>query len=222
MRRAALLLIALAILVPSTAPAGFGMGVSVGGYTGDRLFSASSDAVRSWRSPTGAVSGTGSELLVDQESWFQFGLNGWTTLDDRWGLRFDVAFTDVDVEGKVRASTGAIETVPWDQWFILDVLAQATWRLGRSLDNYPYLAAGPGLSVVSSEGDTFGQVMPNFNYGAGWRISALVGTYLDLSVRGQLQWPGLDDEEERLDANAFDGESVTNGLSAAITVGYVF
>lgn len=222
MRNVVPFLLALACLVTSPAAAELGMGIFVGGYTGDRLYSASSEAPRSWHNPTGDVTGTGDALLVDQESWLQLGLNGWTSLNDRWGLRFDIAYTDVDLDGKVHASSGATETVQWDQWFILDVLAQATWRIGRSRDTYPYLAAGPGLSVVSSEGDTLGQVMPNFNYGAGWRISALTGAYLDLSVRGQLQWPDLDDEEARLAADEFEGESITNALSVALTVGRVF
>lgn len=222
MRRLACLVVLASLLAPGPASAELGLGLSFGGYTGDRLYTASSNLVRMWRNPTGAVFGTGDELLVDLESWAQFGLNGWTSIDERWGLRFDLAFTEVDVDGKVLDPSGASETVQWDQWLLIDILAQATWRLGSSTDTYPYLALGPGLTVVSSEGDTLGQLMFGLVYGAGWRISAERGSFLDLSVRGQTQWPDFADEEARLDADEFEGEGTIFALSAAVTVGRVF
>lgn len=222
MRRTILIALLLSCAAASPAAAELALGISAGGYTGDRLYTASSQVPRNWVNPTGQVSANGDELLVDLESWAQFGLNGWTTLDDRWGLRFDLAFTEVDVDGKVLDATGASETIGWDQWLIIDLLAQATWRLGRSTDSYPYLAAGPGLTVVSSEGDTLGQTMPNLTLGAGWRVSADEGGWLDVWFRGQLQWADFSDEERRLDATTFDDESMLTALSAGVTVGRVF
>jgi hypothetical protein len=223
MRRTALCLgIVFIVLAAPAARAELGMGISIGGYTGDRLYTAGSAQPQRWYNATGEEFLFGDELLVDLESWAQFGLNGWTTLTDRLGLRFDIAFTDVDVDGKVRDSSGASDTLAWDQWFILDLLAQATWRLGRSTDNYPYLALGPGLSVISSEGDTLGQVAPGIVYGAGWRISADRGSFLELFARGQLQWPDFGDEEARLASDSFDSNSPISALSAGVTVGYVF
>lgn len=221
-RLAASLAVTLVLLSPALAQAEFGMGLSIGGYTGDRLYSATSDTPRIWLNPTGDSSGAGEELLVDLESWLQIGLSGWTHFTERLGVRLDLAFTDVDVDGKVRDSTGAVETVQWEQLFIFDFIAQATWRLGSSTDSYPYLALGPSLSIASSEGTTLDQTMPGIAYGAGWRISAAKGSYLDLAVRGQLQWTDFSDEEKRLAADEFTGQSQINSLSASITVGYVF
>jgi hypothetical protein len=223
MKRLASSLVLVLVLLSSTqALAKFGLGVSVGGYTGDRLYSAASNTPRIWLNPTGEVSGFGDELLVDLESWAQIGLSGWTDFTERFGLRVDLAFTDVDVDGKVRASSGAVENVQWDQWFIIDFIAQATWRLGRSTDSYPYLSLGPSLSIASSEGSTLDQTMPGMAYGAGWRISAEEGAYLDIAVRGQLQWTDFSDEEARLAADEFKGENPINGLSLAVSFGYVF
>ena len=223
MKRLSSSLVLVLVLLSSTqAFAKFGLGVSVGGYTGDRLYSATSNTPRIWLNPTGEVSGFGDELLVDLESWAQIGLSGWTDLTERFGLRLDLAFTDVDVDGKVRASSGAVENVPWDQWFIIDFIAQATWRLGRSTDTYPYLSLGPSFSIASSEGSTLDQAMPGMAYGAGWRISAEQGAYLDIAVRGQLQWTDFGDEESRLAADEFKGENPINALALAVSFGYVF
>ena len=211
-----------AVLVPVSAQADFGLGLSVGGYTGDRLYSASSQNPRIWESPTGATSGTGNELLVDMETWLQFGLTGFTTLRDRWGLRFDLSFTDVDVDGKVRDQTGASETVQWDQLFVFDVVAQATWRIGKSEDTYPWLGLGPALTVASGEGDALDQTMPGLAWGAGWRISALEGSWLEFGLRGILQWPDWSDEEARLNADQFNGESTIHSLSASVSAGVMF
>ena len=212
----------LLLLPPALARAEFGLGVSVGGYTGSRLYSATSTAPRIWLNPTGEVSGFGEDLLVDLDSWAQFGLSGWTNITNRLGLRFDLAFTEVNVNAKVRGASSAVESVEWDQLFIMDLIAQATWRFGRSMDNYPYLSLGPSFSVASSEGKTLDQSLPGVTYGAGWRISAVKGTYLDLSVRGQLQWADFSDEEDRLAADDFTGESTINALSASLTFGYIF
>ena len=225
-RLTASLTLVLVLLSPALASADFGLGVSVGAYTGDRLYTATSNTPRIWMNPTGETFGAGEELLVDLESWAQFGLSGWTNFTRRFGLRVDLAFTAVDVDGKVRDSSGAVEIVPWDQWFIMDFVAQATWRLGSSTDSYPYLTLGPSLSIASSEGNTLDQTMPGMAYGAGWRISAEKGAYLDIAVRGQLQWTDFSDEETRLATEGqlaeFKGESPINALSAAVTFGYVF
>lgn len=224
-RSLATLALCVALLVPVAASAEFGMGISFGGYTGDRLYSAESSVPRIWRSPVGQASGTGDELLVDLESWAQFGLTGFAPLSPRLGLRFDLAFTDVDVDGKVRDQTGASETVSWDQLFILDFIAQATWRLGRSDDSYPYLALGPSLSVASAEGSTLDQTMPGIAYGAGWRISAAKASYLEIYVRGQVQWPNFDDEKSRLEANGntvVTTEDTINAFAAGVSFGYLF
>ncbi|RKZ16799.1 hypothetical protein DRQ53_05320 [bacterium] len=228
MRKLSQILLALTLILPAlaatplTACAEFGLGISAGGYTGDRLYTASSPLARKWINPTGESSAFGNELLVDLESFIQLGLNAFVPLQGRLGLRFDLAFTDIDVDGKVRDQGGTSETVSWEQFFIFDMVAQATWRLGRSDNSYPYLALGPSLTVSSSEGTTLDQTMPGFAYGAGWRVSALAGSYLDIGFRGQVQWPDFDEEEQRLAADEFEGESTISALSASVVVGYVF
>jgi len=220
-------LIALAVLLAATvhpvaADAELAVGISVGGYVGDRLYTAKSVQPRVWTNPTGSNSGAGDELLVDVESWAQFGLTGFTTLRDRWGLKFDLGFTDVDVDGKVRDPSGASETVPWEQLFIFDIIAQATWRLGNSEDSYPYLALGPALTVASGEGNSLDQTMPGLAWGAGWRISAAERSWFEIGVRGIWQWPDWADEESRLAADEFNGETMIHSLSGSVAVGYVY
>lgn len=222
MNRLAALTLSVLLCVPAMARAEFGLGISVGGYTGDRLYSAASATTRQWINPTGDTVGFGDELLVDVEAFAQLGLTAFVPLREHLGLRMDLAFTDVDVDGKVRDPSGVSETVAWDQLFIMDLVAQATWRFGRSLDSYPYLALGPSLTMASSEGSSLDQLMPGIAYGAGWRISALAGAYLDLGVRGQVQWTDFADEEARLGADQFEGENPINALSASLAVGYVF
>jgi hypothetical protein len=222
MSRTLVLALLCVLIVPSSAAAEFGLGLSFGGYTGDRLYSAASVAPRIWESPTGDVSGAGNELLVDLETWAQIGLTGFTSLKDRWGLRFDLAFTDVDVDGKVRDSTGATETVAWEQLLIIDLVAQATWRLGRDENTCPWIGLGPSLTVASGEGNTLDQTMPGVAWAAGWRVSALEGGWFEVGLRGILQWPSWDDEEARLAADTFEGESMIHSLSAMVSVGRVF
>jgi hypothetical protein len=222
MNRFLVLALICAVVLPTSASAEFGVGLSVGGYTGDRLYSATSVNPRIWENPTGQFSTSGTELLVDMESWAQFGLTGFTTLRDRWGLRFDLSFTDVDVDGKVRDESGTSETLGWDQLFVFDVVAQATYRIGRSDDTYPWIGLGPSFTVMSGEGDSLDQTTPGLAWGAGWRISALENSWLELGVRGILQWPDWSEEEDRLAADNFEGESMIHSLSAAISVGRVF
>lgn len=210
------------VLAPGLARAQFGMGITAGGYSGDRLYSASSATSRQWINPTGDTFGFGDELLVDVEAYAQIGLMAFVPLEEHLGVRVDLAFTDVDIDGKVLNPLGVSETVAWDQWFIVDLIAQATWRFGRSADTYPYVSFGPSVTVASSEGSTLDQFMPGLAYGAGWRISALADGFLDIAVRGQLQWVDFSDEEARLAATEFVGQSTINALSASIGVGRVF
>ena len=190
MKRVAVVL-GIVLLLPQVARAEFGLGLTVGGVTGDRFYSASSNAPRDWDSPTGAVVPPpfGDELLVDMESWWQLGLTGFTTIHDRFGLRFDLAFADVDVDAKVRDPSGATQTVAWEQMFIFDVIANATYRLGKSNDNYPYLGLGAALTVASGEGNSLDQTMPGLSWVGGWRISAAEGSWMEFFVRGILHWP---------------------------------
>lgn len=221
-RFAALAVLCASLALPLAAQAEFAVGLSVGGYVGDRLYSATSVQPRVWENPNGTASGAGDELLVDMESWWQVGLTGFTTLNDRFGLKFDLAFTDVDVDGKVRDPAGVSETVEWEQMFIFDAIAMATWRLGSSKDSYPYLGLGPAFTVMSGEGNTLDQTMPGLAWGLGWRISAMAESWLEFGVRGIWQWPDWSDEEARLAASEFDGETMIHSLSAAVSVGYVF
>jgi hypothetical protein len=221
MKRVAVVL-GIVLLLPQVAQAEFGLGLAVGGVTGDRFYSAGSIAPRVWENPTGDTAAAGDELLVDMESWWQFGLTGFTTIRDRFGLRFDVAFADVDVDGKVRDPSGASETIQWEQMFIFDMIANATYRLGQSDDSYPYLGLGAALTVASGEGNSLDQTMPGLSWIGGWRISAAEGSWLELFVRGILQWPDWAEEEERLAADQFEGESMIHSLSGGISVGRTF
>jgi len=221
-RLAVLAVLCAALAQPVAAQAEFGVGLSVGGYVGDRLYSATSVQPRVWDNPSGTASGAGDELLVDMESWWQIGLTGFTSLNERFGLKFDLAFADVDVDGKVRDPAGVSETVEWEQMLIIDAIAMATWRLGKSADSYPYLGLGPALTVASGEGNTLDQTMPGVAWGLGWRISAAAKSWVELGVRGIWQWPDWSDEEARLAANQFEGETMVHSLSASVVVGYVF
>jgi hypothetical protein len=214
----------LVLATPSKAE--FGIGLTVGGYNGDRLYSTESAVARNWINPTGDVSSLGTELLVDAESWALFGLEAFIPFRGHLGVRVDAAISEVDIDGKVRDSSGATQTLQWDQFLVMDFVAQATWRFGKDPASYPYVAAGPVLSVTSSEGSTLDQTLPGIAWGAGWRLSALEGYYFDFGVRVGTFWPSYDDEEARLRESGssfeFDGKSPMHTLAASITVGYVF
>ena len=234
------------VAVASTASAEwrFAVGLQGGVQSGGRLYRASANEVQNWRweIPAGQIfvdRHSGTEILVesgallDENSDFagllEFGLRI-TMLQDHgpWGGILSLQLQDADVNATVRRTTGAVDTVPWDQFFTTSVELAGTYSFLPAQTSTPFVLAGLAFVSLQSEGSSLDQSKPGLVLGAGWRTRALPGVF-DLELRGTWIPLDLDDEEARLRQSieqqsqtadpqfAFDDESalLSIGVSAS-------
>jgi hypothetical protein len=186
----------LAFRAPA-ARAEWGFSIVGGLAASGELYKAKADVSRSWTNPAGNVSVEGTEIRTEVDEYGLFGIRVLYARDDRWGASFGLSLTDMDVNVFARSAAGAVVSSPWDQLFILNLTAAATFDL-LVKGNTPYLLAGVGYTSQDSEGSTLDQSGMSLVLGGGFRIVSLGGVQIELEVRDNISGLELDGERDRL------------------------
>lgn len=224
--RLPLAVLALALLLPSLAQAAtprFTLDLYGGIAEAGRVYSAYHDGdSRSWTGPGGSVEHEGQELRAEVEPQLYLGLGVEIPRGDRLRWNARLAMADLDLVAQVRRFGGGVEDLPWDQLFLFTADVGASYDLVAGDGDTPYVLGGVGVISVGSEGTTLDQARPTFTAGAGYRFDRYEGYVLRVEARASWFPWDLGAEEERLDADRFDGAGSGLLWQLSVSVGYPF
>ena len=227
-------LVVLALLLCGSDPGAaraewrWGIGLTGGYETSSKLYRVRSDQEVPppvWTQPGGNGTVTGEEIRAEVQGFASFGGRITAEHGSGWGGILSVTLSDLDVDAIRRTVSQNVDTVPWDQFFVINVQAVGTWSWLREGDT-PYLLAGVGMSSLNSEGPELDQTAFGPVIGAGYRFHIGRMFQFDLEIRDAIVAVDLDDEEARLredvDVSSFEGEDRIHLFEVSGTISLMF